>query len=311
MERIIIIACAITFIVSCSDSGPTDSEGPVNEEPVEEPTNYELATEVAPSEGGNISPDEGEYEENSEIEIQASPNEHWEFAEWEGDFTGEENPFTLTMDEDKSITASFIPKMYQLTLETEGEGTVNEEVISQKASNEYSYGDDVELTAEPAEEWIFDKWEGDLTESENPVVIAMDGDKNFTAVFEKRYKEMDEAYEANNGITVTLQEVNKHDGSLYDSYAIVYTVENTTDDFIFEGYFKMYYSNSGTEGAVMPQDGTRFGELAPGKKSERLYAFNVEKENSSSIYAIAYIDEMRGDDSETPPEDALVWKVNS
>lgn len=39
------------------------------------------------------------------------------------------------------------------------------------------------LTAEPAEGWTFDRWEGDLTGNENPVDIVVDEDKDITAVF--------------------------------------------------------------------------------------------------------------------------------
>lgn len=39
------------------------------------------------------------------------------------------------------------------------------------------------LTAEPAEGWQFDRWEGDLTGDENPTEIIVDSDKNVTAIF--------------------------------------------------------------------------------------------------------------------------------
>jgi len=39
------------------------------------------------------------------------------------------------------------------------------------------------LTANAAEGWYFDRWEGDLEGSENPDTLVMDSDKTVTAVF--------------------------------------------------------------------------------------------------------------------------------
>ena len=41
----------------------------------------------------------------------------------------------------------------------------------------------VRLTAQPAEGWVFSRWEGDLTGSANPDTIVVDEEKNVTAVF--------------------------------------------------------------------------------------------------------------------------------
>ena len=43
----------------------------------------------------------------------------------------------------------------------------------------------IRLTATPDEGWFFDRWEGDLTGSENPVEIVVDEEKNVTAVFDE------------------------------------------------------------------------------------------------------------------------------
>jgi hypothetical protein len=47
----------------------------------------------------------------------------------------------------------------------------------------YAYGSIVFLTANPANGYVFDRWEGDTSGWGNPQQIAMDGDKTVTAVF--------------------------------------------------------------------------------------------------------------------------------
>ncbi|MFW6064676.1 MAG: InlB B-repeat-containing protein, partial [Candidatus Natronoplasma sp.] len=51
---------------------------------------------------------EGPYfDYGTEVTITAIPNEHWYFDEWTGDASGSEEQITITMDEDKSVTAKF------------------------------------------------------------------------------------------------------------------------------------------------------------------------------------------------------------
>ncbi|NIA12478.1 MAG: hypothetical protein GWP08_00250 [Nitrospiraceae bacterium] len=68
---------------------------------------------------------------------------------------------------------------YQLTTAVRGEGSVEPPA----GTRAYSQGTEVTLTATPAEGWVFDRWEGDVTATDNPVVVTMDADKRATAVF--------------------------------------------------------------------------------------------------------------------------------
>jgi hypothetical protein len=47
---------------------------------------------------------------------------------------GTDNPATVVVDEKKSVIAVFIKKAYTLNIETEGQGTVNEEILPLIAS---------------------------------------------------------------------------------------------------------------------------------------------------------------------------------
>src|SRR5690625_4562536 len=144
---------------------------------------YTLTTNVNPSEAGSVSPSTGEYDEGTEVELTATPNEHWVFNGWQGDHSGSENPVTLTMNSDKSITAFFIERDYPLSIEIVGEGTVAEEIIQAKTTD-YPYGTIVQLTSKPVEGWGFVGWEGDLEGNENSETITIDIEKTVTAIFE-------------------------------------------------------------------------------------------------------------------------------
>ncbi len=122
------------------------------------------------------------HEPGTLVEVIAVPDEGWRFSHWESDLDGSENPTTLTMDGEKTVTAVFERREYELTVHIEGEGAVTEEIIQAKAS-EYPFETIVQLTANPATGWEFDRWEGDLTGHENPSQIKITDSRDVTAIF--------------------------------------------------------------------------------------------------------------------------------
>ncbi len=50
---------------------------------------------------------EGTYNSETSVTITATPASGWEFGEWTGDLSGNTNPSSITMDSDKTITATF------------------------------------------------------------------------------------------------------------------------------------------------------------------------------------------------------------
>ena len=103
-----------------------------------------------------------------------------------GGATGSGTSTNVVMDSDKTVTAVFTKKRYALNLNVEGEGTVKETIIKAGVKTDYDSGTIVELTANPESEWVFSEWKGDLTGSENPKQITIDGPKEITAVFVKK-----------------------------------------------------------------------------------------------------------------------------
>ncbi|MFW5953508.1 MAG: InlB B-repeat-containing protein, partial [Candidatus Natronoplasma sp.] len=47
------------------------------------------------------------FEEGTEVDLSASPDEGWEFIEWKGDYESTEKQVNITMEEDMDITAVF------------------------------------------------------------------------------------------------------------------------------------------------------------------------------------------------------------
>jgi len=85
------------------------------------------------------------------------------------------------MDDDKTVTAHFTQDQYTLTINIVGSGSV----VKDPNQSTYTYGTIVELTANADPGWSFNHWSGDLTGSDNPDTIVMDGDKTVTATFKE------------------------------------------------------------------------------------------------------------------------------
>lgn len=146
---------------------------------------YQLITGSDPAEAGSVTQDATEVEEGESIQITANPNEHWIFNGWQGDLTGSQNPASVLMDRDKSITALFMKRDYPLTITIEGDGVVQEEVVTARTT-EYKHGTLVQLTAHPEENWEFDSWSGAKESSEREIIVEVDGPISITATFNRK-----------------------------------------------------------------------------------------------------------------------------
>nr|WP_300980186.1 Ig-like domain-containing protein [Mesotoga sp.] len=85
----------------------------------------------------------------------------------------------VTVDSDESVDITLTRKTYTLTVNTVGQGTVTKN--PDKAT--YTHGEVVQLSADPADNWNFTGWSGDLAGSANPESITMNSDKTVTANF--------------------------------------------------------------------------------------------------------------------------------
>lgn len=150
------------------------------------PVYYNISTSVQPVGSGSIvaTPSSASVLEGTSVTFKASPNGDYVFTGWSGSLSGTDNPATVVASSDLSIIANFRLREYPLTLAVEGEGSIQERVVSTKT--DYPSGTVVELTAMAAEHWLFDHWEGDVTSKENPTQIIISAAKDVKAVFVKK-----------------------------------------------------------------------------------------------------------------------------
>ena len=143
-----------------------------------------ITTEGEGSVSERVISTKSDYSSGTVVELTAKTAGHWLFDHWEGDLNGNTNPVQITVASAKSVKAVFVPKMYDLTVEVEGEGSVSETIVETK-SGYYQEGTTIELTATPGTGWSFDHWEGDLIGEDNPKRITVDGQKFVKVVFTK------------------------------------------------------------------------------------------------------------------------------
>jgi uncharacterized repeat protein (TIGR02543 family) len=141
---------------------------------------YVLTVNVEGNGEVTLNPNQLYYADGTDVDLITVADLGWTFSEWNGDLTGSTNPATITMDEDKTVTATFTQDEYTLDVTVVGSGTVTKSPDPAT----YHYGDVVTLTATPDNEnWIFATWSGDAESSDNPLIITITGNALVTATF--------------------------------------------------------------------------------------------------------------------------------
>jgi uncharacterized repeat protein (TIGR02543 family) len=131
--------------------------------------------------GGSVTaqPDQPAYAPGEVVTLTADASPGSAFDSWSGDLVSTDNPDTISMDDDKVVTATFVLEEYVLTIDTVGDGGVDRD--PNQAT--YHYGDVVTLTATADLGWTFDGWSGGLSGADNPATITITGDTVVTASF--------------------------------------------------------------------------------------------------------------------------------
>jgi len=130
-----------------------------------------------------------EYDSGTTVKLTAQAAAEWVFVGWTGDIESSEESVQIVIGEPKEVTATFEKKKYPLSVNIEGEGEVIEEIVEADRTTDYDSGTTVKLTAEPADEWLFTGWSGDIGEidpTENPIQLSIIESKTVTATFEKK-----------------------------------------------------------------------------------------------------------------------------
>ena len=107
----------------------------------------------------------GKYEQGTTAQLEAIPEEGYEFHSWNGAISGSTNHSSITITEDKQVNAEFSILTYSLSpaITPANGGTVN-------GSGDYDYNQEAELTAVPATGHRFLYW-------------VIDGEQSFETSF--------------------------------------------------------------------------------------------------------------------------------
>ncbi len=154
---------------------------------VSAPESVNISIDVEPSGAGNvIGDDPGEYEHGEQIELEAVPNEGYEFDNWTENGVEISTDENLTFEvgiEDRDLVANFILKEYDIEVES-----VPQDGGSVSGGGVYSHGENVSISADPNEGYEFVEWQVDGIKqfgTKSPTFQAVE-DLVLEAIFEKK-----------------------------------------------------------------------------------------------------------------------------
>ncbi len=142
--------------------------------------NFTLSVSVEGNGHVSADPDQDFYGPGDVVDLTATADPGWSFAGWSGDTGGTSATTSVTMNDDRSVTATFTEDEYILNVNV-GDGSVS------KSPDEphYHYGNTVNLTATADAGWHFSHWGSDLEDTSTTKSVTMYSNETLTAVFEQ------------------------------------------------------------------------------------------------------------------------------
>lgn len=183
------------------------------------------------------------------VSLQALPAIYWDFSGWSGGLTSSELAPTLTMNGNKTITATFTQKLYRLTLNVVlqnaagqvltgmngGTVSVNGALVSPPYASDFAPNTVVSLVAAPASDWTFTGWSGSATGTSTSTSITIDGDKTITATFTIRQYRLTLAFAMpksainfTNTVTITITARTPDGATVISTNTATFTDDNTS-----------------------------------------------------------------------------------
>lgn len=132
------------------------------------------------SANGQVTPAVREYKQGTEVTVTAVPDSGYKFINWSGDVNLEDNPVSVTMDSNITLTANYV-RMFRLTTMA-----VNGKVDT--TGGIFEENSEITLEALADSGFVFSGWSGDLKGSENPAEITLNDNQDITAHFVRVYK---------------------------------------------------------------------------------------------------------------------------
>jgi len=175
MKKHLILILFLLY-VSCGKDSPIET-------PIPQVTKFIIT--FSSGSGGSVSIPGGSYETGANVSVTATPNSEYVFVNWSNGST--QNPLSVSVNSNQTLTANFEKRKYPLTMNIVGEGAVSEEIISAgRTTTEYNSGSVIRLTANPSDEWVFTGWSGSVSSTNNPIELTVDESKTLTSTFIKR-----------------------------------------------------------------------------------------------------------------------------
>ena len=259
---------------------------------------------------GSTSPEVGKhsYSKSVLVKLEATEIEGWKFSHWEGEVADPTNATTsILMDRSKTVKAVFreqavLPMRFTLNVQKTGQGTIQ----PAEGTHQYEEGRIIYLIATPDFGWEFSHWEGEVADRfGSETSTAIDKNKAVKAVFKEvdyQYKEIGVPYTAADGLTVILHDFRVKGKTGSFEYSISYELRNdTTDQAIDEGSFKLFYSD---RPGGLSQYGF-FGTLFPGDSRTRTYTFEALKADTFRLLQYHHDHFLASE----PVRNGLNWKV--
>ena len=132
---------------------------------------------VNQSAGGLIEPPTASYTSGTVVNLTATPNTGYHFVSWSGACSGTITTCSVTMDANKTVSATFAITTYILTVTRPTGRSIA------PTTDTYNYGTVVELTATPSTGYHFVAWTGACSGIEPTCSVTMDANKSVTAIF--------------------------------------------------------------------------------------------------------------------------------
>ncbi len=127
---------------------------------------YTLTVSLQGEGAVSLIPSGGSYTAGTQVTLTATPASGWQLSGWSGDLTGFENPVTMTMTSNKSVTATFVGGYIAFTSDRDG----NNEIYVMKADG----SEQTRLTNNPASD-LYPAWSPDGTR----IAFVSDRDGNY------------------------------------------------------------------------------------------------------------------------------------
>lgn len=233
---------------------------------------YTLQTQVDQNSGGSVEAG-GSFDYGTQKSILATPLAGYRFNYWGGSAIDSNNPITVTMDSNKSITAFFI-KQYNLTVQANpaAGGSVT------PTTGIYDVGFSVKLSATSNFPYVLKNWTGLDGTNANPINVTMNSDKSITANFVQAQP-------------VTAQPVNSS-GPVSTANTVSIAVELQQNDWM-QGELSMATFPGDAHITIKDPNGVSLKDYGPGPNTFSIFAsipgkYNIVFSNPNWMYNSGY-----------------------